>query len=132
MSAQTGYHLRKTDRLGGRKNVEAVFSRGKSFSVFPLRVLWLPENDKKELQAGFGVGARHFRKATDRNRIKRMMREAYRLQRNRLNEHLVSAGRQLSVFILFSGNEMPGYNLVFEKMNKVIEKLIVSVNEKGH
>lgn len=78
------------------------------------------------------MGARHFRKATDRNRIKRMMREAYRLQRNRLNEHLVSAGRQLSVFILFSGNEMPGYNLVFEKMNKVIEKLIVSVNEKGH
>lgn len=129
MSESTGYRLKKSDRLSGSKRVEILFSRGKSFSQFPFRVIWLPENDIKELQAGFGVSTRQFKKATDRNRIKRMMREAYRLQKNNLGLFLREKNLKLSVFILFTGNEMPAYNLIHTKMSKVLERLSTLIHE---
>lgn len=131
MSDKQGYRLSKADRLSGRKRVENVFSTGKSFTQFPFRIVWLPENDIRELQAGFAVSSRYFKKAVDRNRIKRMMREAYRLQKNELSGFLKEKNLRLSVFILFNGKEMPGYDLVHEKMGKIIKRLPDVIYEKN-
>jgi ribonuclease P protein component len=125
------YFLGKEDRLKSRKLIEALFKTGHSFSHFPFRVLWLPQNHQATLQAGVGVSSRFFKKATDRNRIKRLMRESYRLQKNILQTYLSEEKRSLSVFILYTGKEIPPYELVYEKTGVIISRLIKFLHEKA-
>ncbi len=134
---KTRYSLGKADRLKSRKEIECLFKTGKSFSVFPFRILYLfQEADPKldhiqdspslipRLQAGFTASSRQFKKAVDRNRIKRLMREAYRLQKNelRLLPELKKSG--LTLFFIYVGKELPEYKLVYEKTTVVLNRLI--------
>ncbi|MEO6669194.1 MAG: ribonuclease P protein component [Ferruginibacter sp.] len=124
MTTTTRYFLRKEDKLKSRKTIELLFSRGNSFSNFPFKVIWLPENNEAVLQAAVGVSSKSFKKATDRNRIKRLMREAYRLQKKILQDHLSEKQNKLSVFILYVGKELPEYGIVFEKIGIILKRLI--------
>lgn len=122
------YSLGKQDRLKSRKAIDRLFKQGSSFSVFPFRVIFILDNAgskevKTGLKAGFSVGAKHFKKAVDRNRIKRLMREAYRLQKTELAAEVGSGKSLLEVFFIYTGNELPDYKTVFEKMGKAIKRL---------
>ena len=81
------------------------------------------------LVAGFSVGTKFFKKAVDRNRVKRLMREAYRLQKNELNKKITETKKNLVVFFIYTGNEKPEYKMVFEKIEKVIIRLIKIADE---
>ena len=81
------------------------------------------ENQLSPLQAGFSVSKRNFKKAVDRNRIKRLIREAYRLQKNDLKLLLKERSSNLSVFLIYTGKEIPEYGHVFLKIGSVLEKL---------
>ena len=131
METKQRYHFKKDDKLKSRKAIEQLFAVGKSFSNFPFRVVWLPHNEQAVLQAGVGVSARNFKKAVDRNRIKRLMREAYRLQKNELHQFLNEQGRSLSVFFLYQGKDLPDYKDVFERMGIILKRLQKLSNEKG-
>ena len=124
MTTTTRYFFKKQDKLKSRKTIELLFNKGKSFSNFPFRVVWLPENNEAVLQAGVSVSSKYFKKATDRNRIKRLMREAYRLQKKILQDHLEEKQNKLSVFILYVGKELPEYEIVFEKIGVILKRLI--------
>jgi ribonuclease P protein component len=117
------YFFRKKDKLKSRKTIDSLFSKGNSFSNFPFKVVWLPVNTMATLQTGIGVSSRQFKKAVDRNRIKRLMREAYRLQKHTLQTHLEQHGLRLSVFILYNGKELPEYDIVFEKIGTILNRL---------
>ena len=123
MALRSGNTFSKKERLSGRKVIESLFNRGSAFNIFPLRVIWLPENNRATLQAGVAVSSRHFKRAVDRNRIKRLMKEAYRLQKFPLEEQLTKSGKQLSVFFLFTGNELPDFDQMQLTMGKAIRKL---------
>lgn len=85
--------------------------------------------DTAILQAGFSVSTRYFKKAVDRNRIKRLMREAYRLQKNTLYNAVVASAKKLNVFFIYTGNELPEYELIFEKMGASVKRLQKITNE---
>jgi ribonuclease P protein component len=125
------YFYKKEDKLKSRKAIEELFAKGKSFSNFPLKVIWVPHNPMAVLQAGVGVSSRNFKKAVDRNRIKRLMREAYRLQKNMLNESLEKKQQKMSVFFLYLGKELPEYDLIYEKMGNSIKRLIKLSDENA-
>lgn len=112
------------------KVIQKLFKEGKSFSHFPLRVIYMEmENQDSTLQAGFTVSTRHFKHAIDRNRIKRLMRESYRLQKNKLLLGLVENKRKLAVFFIFTAAELPKYKEVFEMMGTALERIEKSETE---
>ena len=76
------------------------------------------------VQAGFGAGSRYFKKAVDRNRIKRLCREAYRLQKQPLLDLLKKKERSLALFFIYTGKELPDYQIVTEKISVALQRLI--------
>ncbi len=135
MEQQQRYTLGKTERLKSRKQIEHLFKEGKTFSVSPLRIYYSFDTDlKKEdstssLQFGVGVSTRNFKKAVDRNRIKRLLREAYRLQKNELKEKVMLRKIQLNLFIIYTGRDLPAYELIFEKVTVALQKVITITDE---
>jgi ribonuclease P protein component len=126
------YRFPAAEKLKSRKKIEQLFSEGSSFSNFPFRILWLfTENNEAVLQTGFTVSAKTFKKAVDRNRIKRLMREAYRLQKNDLSVSLTDNRKQLTVFFIYVGNELPEYDLIFQKTSHVINRLKKIIDENN-
>jgi len=81
------------------------------------------EKIKTGIQAGVSVSARNFKNATDRNRIKRLVREAYRLQKHTLTDAITGAGKKLLLFFIYTGNELPEYDLIFEKTGTALKRL---------
>lgn len=106
-----------------------MFAKGKSFGLFPLKIFYMESSSGKgeSIQAGVGVSSRNFRKAVDRNRIKRLLREVYRLNKTLLQEPVTTQEKKLSVFFLYTGKELPEFALLNDKMRKALEKLAATI-----
>jgi ribonuclease P protein component len=120
------FSYNKFEKLKSRKQIELLFAKGKSIASFPVKVFYLPveHTPVHPVQVGVGVSARNFKKAVDRNTIKRRMREAYRLHKLPLHEHLVAQQKSVVVFILWIDKQMPTTAALQDLMPTVIEKLI--------
>ena len=139
----------KQEKLKSRKALEELFAKGKSFSVFPIKVFYTivdqsvldgaadnaGDNSDIKLskaalvQAGVGVSSRIFKKAHDRNKVKRLLREVYRTQKQTLYSNVASNQQQLNVFFLYIGKELPIYADLQSAMEKTLEKLIRKISE---
>ncbi len=124
------FTLGKDERLKSRKQTEQVFSEGKKFTHFPFRIHYiLNRTDSTSLQFGVGVSSKFFKKAVDRNKIKRLTREAWRLQKTLLQQKLKEQNSRLNVFFIYTGKEVPGYQEVYDKVGKGINKLCLLFDE---
>ncbi len=129
------FTLGKNERLKSRKQIERLFKEGKTLTVTPFKIFYILE--KKTITVpvtsnvlfGIGAGTKNFKKAVDRNRIKRLVREAYRLQKNELKVKLMEKNLRLNVFFIYTGKELPLYNLVFEKLGTALQKFIKIADE---
>ncbi len=93
-------------------------------SAFPVKVLYdFTENKPEPLQAGVTVSSRKFKKAVERNRVKRILREAYRLQKLQLEHSLKEQNLCLALFFIYTGKELPVFAEVYEKMGILLQKL---------
>ena len=121
------FTLGKEERLKSRKQIEQLFNEGKKITISPFRISYLfiaPLIDHySPLSFGIAVSNKNFKRAVDRNRIKRLVREAWRLQKNELKEKLKSNGKQLNVFFIYASKELPGYDLVKDKVAVALKKL---------
>ncbi|MFZ6025356.1 MAG: ribonuclease P protein component [Bacteroidota bacterium] len=124
------FSYNKKEKLKSRTQLEAIFASGKSFSVFPVKVFFLETgaSQSEKVKAGVGVSARHFKKAVQRNRIKRLLREAYRLEKQDLYKQLAAQQKQLTVFFLYIDKEMPAFEVVRKKMKDCLAKLQTKLN----
>lgn len=126
------FTLSKNERLKSRKQIEKLFAEGKSFVVNPFRVYFLvhePPGIDLGLNFGVGVSSRNFKKAVDRNRIKRLTREAWRLQKNELKEVTISSCKHMNVFFIYTGKELPDFITIKDKVAVALKKLLVKLNE---
>jgi ribonuclease P protein component len=120
----------RTERLKSRKQTEQLFSTGKSFTIFPMKVFYLEIDEQdKSVKAGVGVSSRNFKKAVERNRIKRLLREAYRTEKIPLCDHLERNKKHAALFLLYIDKIMPEFMLLKEKMHLVIQRLIKELSE---
>ncbi|MBO9683037.1 MAG: ribonuclease P protein component [Flavisolibacter sp.] len=122
----------RKEKLKSRKKIEELFLNGKNFSVFPLRVTYqfLPA-EETVVQVGVTAGKRHFKKAVDRNRIKRLIREAYRLQKTELIETLKQNHQKGFLFFMYTDKTIASFSVIKEAMSKCLQRLkkIAEVNE---
>ena len=97
-------------------------------SVFPIKVLYdFVENVEAPLQAGVTASSRHFKKAVQRNRVKRLLREAYRLQKPMLQNLLSTQPRSLVLFFIYIGKELPVFAEMHQKMGVILQKLVDNI-----
>jgi ribonuclease P protein component len=132
LSVSKQFTLGKNERLKSRKQIDQLFAEGKSFAVNPFRIYYVIDDKLSkvnELQFGVGAGAKNFKKAVDRNRIKRLTREAWRLQKNELKEKLKSSGKQLNVFFIYTGKELPDFKTIKDKVAIALKKLLDKIDE---
>jgi len=122
------FTLGKNERLKSRKQIEQLFNDGQRFNLSSFRIFYSfldkPNVPVYPLQAGFAAGSRNFKTAVDRNRIKRLIKEAWRLQKNELKEQLTQQNKRLNVFFIYTGKELPAYSDVFLSVKKIAAKLL--------
>ena len=122
MTKQFSYS--KPQKVKSRKELDILFKNGKSFLIFPLKVFYFFANvtGTENVRCGVGVSKKHYARAVDRNRIKRLLREGFRLNKAPLQETIQQ--KQLSFFILYIDKTMPeNYAAVEDKMKQVVIKL---------
>lgn len=115
--------LGKEERLKSKKLIEKLYTEGNSVKAFPLRMMYLKTShtSKYPAQVGVSVPKRNFKLAVDRNRIKRLMRETYRLQKEIVYDNLEDS----HVFMIsyLARNEW-SYDDLFLKMEKLLTLFI--------
>ncbi len=120
------FTLGAMERLKSKKIIEQLFSSGEGFSVFPLRLVYLEVPvAKTPMQCAFSVSKRQFKKATDRNKIKRLLRESYRRQKPALYNKLQKPYHGM---ILFNGKKIPTQEELDKNMEQLLEKWVKRVS----
>ena len=115
-----GFRFSKQEKLKSRKTIELLFSEGRAFTIPPVKLIYLPVDGLKIHKAGFGVSKRHFKKAVDRNRLKRQMRESYRT-----NKHLLKSnnGPKHALMFLYIDQEKVAYRSIQDAIIGLLNKL---------
>jgi ribonuclease P protein component len=119
------FTFNKKEKLKSQKLIEKLFDEGKSVTVFPLRMLYLKttHDDGSTIKTGVSVSKRNFKKAVQRNRIKRLLREAYRLNKP---EYFNNITTSYALMILYIGKEATD----FDSINANLKLLLSAFLEK--
>jgi ribonuclease P protein component len=127
--------LPRAQKLKSRSAIDALFRGGQRFSVFPVLTWyhWAPApSGKGGIEAGFSCSKKHFKKAVYRNRVKRLLREAWRLQKGELLGFAQENGLQLQVFLIFLDKSLPDYNTIYAAVGKSLQQLKKKHHEAAH
>ncbi len=127
------FTYQKKDKLKSRKQTQNLFSFGKSMTNAPLRLIYTLEkiettDEAKHadlvLQAGVGAPTKQFKKAVQRNRVKRLLREAYRLAKPAFIAQLPLKGMRLNLFVLYMDTNVLPQSEINAKMVGLLNQLV--------
>lgn len=118
--------LHKSERLDKKKLIEKLFGGGaRSFSVFPLRVVYLTLDNVQDEHAAIlvSVSKRRFKRAVKRNRVKRQIREAYRLNKQPLLQTLREHNQHIAIAFIYLSDELTDSSLIAERMKTALWRI---------
>ena len=117
------FNFGKRERLKSKKLIGQLFKEGQSVTVYPLKLFYMRVADDQEskVKTAVSVPKKNFKSAVQRNRIKRLMREGYRL-----NKHLIfnNIEGKFAFLILYLGKELPEYRDVEGPLKSIFKKLV--------
>jgi len=113
----------KSERLHSRKQIEELFEQGTSFTIYPLKVVYLkkPLESTQKNQVLISTPKFFFKKSVDRNKLKRRIKEAYRLHKQVLENK--QAGFYLLIGYIYIGKEISSYQSIEEKLKQSLLRL---------
>jgi ribonuclease P protein component len=113
------FTFKKEERLSKEKNIQELFDKGSSFYLYPFKVFFMKNPDPMYPvhQVLISVSKKNFKKAVDRNLIKRRIREAYRLNKNQL-----SGQNKLLIAYLYSVKEILPSAQIHERLIKTFKR----------
>lgn len=118
--------LRKSERLDKKKVIEKMFAGGsRSFSVFPLRVVYLPVEAPVSILVS--VSKRRFKRAVKRNRVKRQIREAYRMNKHGLLAVLTEKKCRLAVAFIYLSDQLVDSSVIEDRMKTALARIAEKV-----
>lgn len=116
--------LRAEERLKLRNQIEMLFQKGEAFSFYPLRIVyrftkWEKSNySDSPVRVGFSIPKKRFKKAVERNRLRRLLKESWRLQKHSLY-NAMPEDLQLHCFLVYISPEM----ITFEQSNIIVANI---------
>lgn len=120
------YNFPKEEHLCGDIRTGKLFQNGKGFIAYPLRVVYLwTEDDEADatVRVLISVPKKKIRKAVHRNRIKRLIREAYRLNKSVIVEKAAPSGKHLHLGFIYLATEDPGFSTIKSAMEQSLNKI---------
>jgi ribonuclease P protein component len=123
--------FRKAERLSSKVVIEQLFTTGKTFYSKPFKIYWLlvPPSDKTAVKVLISVPKRNFKRAVDRNRLKRLIREAYRKNKTILVRP--AGGEQLLLMFLYIEKTIEEYATIEAKMIETLKAANTRVSVAG-
>lgn len=117
--------LTKSERLKSKKTIEQMFAGGsRSFSIFPLRVVYLPvEKGDASVSILLSVSKKRFKRAVKRNRVKRQLREAYRKNKDLLTAVVTPKEYSLAVAFIYLDDKLRDSSFMEEVMKKLLSRI---------
>jgi len=114
----------KQERLCNRNDFQKLFSEGKSFYSYPFRCIYLWK-DATDFSAKIAVSVskKKFKRAVDRNKIKRLIRESYRLEKEILYQKHADIPKNLDILIIYSETKILPFSFVQKKVIELINKI---------
>lgn len=130
--------FRKAERLCSKKSIETLFAgSSRAISVYPLRAVYKERAEALPLKGAgrsgeavrllISVSKRHFRHAVDRNRTKRLIREAYRHHRQLLTNSL--ADRHIDLALIWMSNSLSDYPTVESRIKVILQRIAEELKE---
>ncbi len=116
--------FQKFERLSAKRSIAFLFEQGQSFVMPPIKIVWkITQEPQFPVTVLFSVPKKNFPVSPDRSRIKRLMREAYRLHKSGFIGVVAEKNIYLQVAFIFIGKQLPEYTSVEEKIISALKKL---------
>lgn len=118
--------FRKSERLCSRTVIDEIFSKGKELRKFPyiLKYIYIAEVAQNPVQIVVSVPKKRAKSAVDRNRLRRQIKEAYRLNKDVLTSFFRTNKSAVVIFLIYTGKEKEEYKLLEEKLKLILKELI--------
>lgn len=126
MIMEIDFSFSREERLKSFADIRNLFVSGKVLNHYPMRIIWLPVEASDApfpVQLAISVPRKKFPKAVHRNRIKRLIREAYRLNKHRLYQALEGRNQNYAVMIIYVDKSMPVYDEIEPQVRKALDRL---------
>jgi ribonuclease P protein component len=123
--------FRKSERLCSRKILETLASKGRNIYNTPFRLIWLisPLTEEVPAQIAFAVPKRNLKKAVDRNRMKRLMRESYRKNKSDFYAFISDQKITIALLLIYTGKEVTGYTETESKTKSILTQLVQDITK---
>ena len=121
----------KKEKLKSKVMIDRLFTEGNSVKKYPLRLVYLPVDDpsEKQIKVAVSVPKRNFKRAVDRIKIKRLMREAFRKNKYLVTNNLA---RNYALMLIYTGRDIWNYSELFRSSEELLKRFVEQEKMKEH